>query len=185
MVPGRSRPRGGSRAGATAHALGSEVTAALGLLKGVRWAEVNAVTQQVLVAFDEDAVGLDMVLDTIEAVEEAHGTQAETFARSKPEIPGDRSAEYPAAAALASSLAGAGLAAAGRSSRLPLLPRAVRLPIVLAESQPRLRAAMENRLGNLSSDLVFPLATSAAYVATADPFPLVVDVAHRASLWWR
>ena len=146
----------------------------------MRWAEVNAVTQQVLVAFDEDAVGLDMVLDTIEAVEEAHGTQAETFARSKPEIPGDRSAEYSAAAALASSLAGAGLAAAGRSSRLPLLPRAVRLPIVLAESQPRLRAAMENRLGNLSSDLVFHLATSAAYVATADPFPLVVDVAHRA-----
>src|SRR5947207_6199307 len=75
--------------GAAADGLGSEVTAALGQLEGVHWAEVNAVTQQVLVAFDEDRVDLDLVLDTIEAVEAAHGTEAETFARSKPEIPRD------------------------------------------------------------------------------------------------
>jgi cation-transporting P-type ATPase I len=167
-------------AGVTAHALSSEVTAALQLLKGVHWAEVNAVTQQVLVAFDEDHVDLDMVLATVEAVEEAHGANTQTFARSKPEIPGDRSAELSATAALASGVAGVGLAAVGRLSRLPLLPRAVRVPIVLAESEPRLRAAVERRIGRTPSDLVFQLTNVVAYVATADPFPLAVDVAHRA-----
>ena len=167
-------------AGAAGPKLSGEVTAALGLLKGVHWAEVNAVTQQVLVAFDEDHIDVGMIVDTVEAVEEAHGTEAETFARWKAEIPGDRSAEYSAVVALAADLAGAGLAAAGRVSRLPLLPRAGRLPIVLAESQPRLRAAVENRLGKGPSDLAFQLSNSAAYAATADPFPLAVDVVHRA-----
>jgi cation-transporting P-type ATPase I len=167
-------------AGADAPTLGSEVTAALGLLKGVHWAEINAVTEQVLVSFDEDHVDLDTVLDTIEAVEEAHDTHTQTFARSKPEIPGDRSAEYSATVALATGLVGVALATAGRLSWCSPPPRAIRLPIVLAESQPRLRAALESRLGKTPSELLFHLANSAAYVATADPFPLAVDVAQRA-----
>jgi cation-transporting P-type ATPase I len=167
-------------AGVSARTVSGEVTKALELLKGVDFAEVNMVTQQVLLAFDEDHVDLDTVLGTIEAVEEAYGTHTHTFARSKPEIPGDRSAEHSATVALASSVVGVGLAAAGRLGRLPLLPRAVRLPIVLAESEPRLRAAAESRFGKVPSDLVFHLTNSAAYVATADPFPLVVDMAHHA-----
>ncbi|GAA4623413.1 cation-translocating P-type ATPase [Actinoallomurus vinaceus] len=160
--------------------LGDEVTEALGRLKGVHWAEINAVTQQVLVSFDEDHVDLEAILGTIEAVEEEHEAQAQPFSRSKPEIPGDRSPEYAATVALASGLAGMVLATAGRVSLRTLPSQAIRLPIVLAESQPRLRAALEGRLGRTHSDLLFQLVDSAAYVATADPFPLAVDVAARA-----
>ncbi|GAB3973308.1 cation-translocating P-type ATPase [Actinoallomurus acanthiterrae] len=167
-------------AGADGDVLGDEVTEALGRLKGVHWAEINAVTQQVLVSFDNDHVELETLLATVEAVEEEHGAQAEPFARLKPEIPGDRSAEYSATVALASGLAGAVLATAGRLSLRTLPHQAIRLPVVLAESQPRLRAALESRLGKTHSDLLFQLVDSGAYVATADPFPLTVDVAARA-----
>jgi cation-transporting ATPase I len=167
-------------AGANARLVGDEVTEALGRLKGVHWAEINAVTQQVLVSFDENHVDLDMLLGTIETVEEAHGAQTQTFSRLKPEIPGDRSAEYSAIVAFASGLAGVALAAAGQLSLRSLPSQAIRLPVVLAESQPRLRAALECRIGKTPSDLLFHLASSAAYIATADPFPLAVDVAGRA-----
>lgn len=166
-------------AGADGEVLGDEITEDLGRLKGVHWAELNTVTQQVLVSFDKDHVDLDTVLGTIEAVEEEHGAQAQPFSRSKPEIPGDPSAEYSATVALASGLAGVVLATAGRLSLRALPHQAIRLPVVLAESQPRLRAALENRLGKTHSDLLFQLVDSAAYVATADPFPLTVDVAAR------
>jgi cation-transporting ATPase I len=45
------------------------VTSALRGVKGVRWAQVSAVTQQVLVAFDEEQTSLDAVLNVIRAVE--------------------------------------------------------------------------------------------------------------------
>lgn len=166
--------------GAAAHDVSRAVTSALSNLKGMHWAEVNAVTQQVLIAFDEETVDLDLVLDTIESVEEAHGIHTDSFERSKPEIPGDRSAEYSAVVSLAAGVVGVGLASAGKLSRLPLLPRALRIPIVLAESQPRLRIALEDRLGKIPSELAFQLGNSAAYVATADPYPIAMDLAQRA-----
>jgi hypothetical protein len=95
-------------------------------------------------------------------------------------MPGDPSAENIAIAALASSLVGTGLAAAGRMMRIPGLPRAVRLPIVVVRSNPRLRAAVEARLGNLPSSLVFGLASTVSYVSTVDPYPLAVESAQRA-----
>ncbi|WP_433476479.1 HAD-IC family P-type ATPase [Spirillospora sp. CA-142024] len=166
-------------AGADGDVLSGEVTEALSRLKGVHWAEINAATQQVLVSFDEDHVDLAAVLGAIEEVEAGHGVQTQLFSREKPEIPGDRAVEHVAAAGVASGLAGVVLAAAGRLSLRPLAPQAIRLPIVLAESQPRLRAAVEDRLGKSSSDLLFQLAGSAVYVVTADPLPLAVEVAAR------
>ncbi|GAB3971216.1 hypothetical protein GCM10029978_045980 [Actinoallomurus acanthiterrae] len=132
-------------AGADAGVLGEEVTEALSRLKGVHWAEINQVTQQVLVSFDEDHVDLPALVDAIEAVEAGHGAQSQPFSRTKPEIPGDRAVEYASTAAVASGLAGVALATAGRLSLRALPPQAIRLPIVLTESQPQLRAALESR----------------------------------------
>jgi cation-transporting ATPase I len=166
--------------GSAGRDIATGVAAAVRHVKGVRWATVNAVTQQILVAFDEDETDLGPVLDAIEAVEDEHGADDDAFARCKPEMPGDPSAEDVAIAALASSLIGTGLAAAGQIMRIPGLPRAVRLPAVIVQSNPRLRAAVEARLGNLPSSLVFGLANVVAHVSTVDPYPLAVESAQRA-----
>jgi cation-transporting P-type ATPase I len=167
-------------AGNTGRDIATGVTSALRYVKGVRWAQVNAVTQQVLVAFDEDQTSLETVLNVIRAVEEENGADDDGFRRSKPEIPGDRSAENAAVAELAASLAGTGLAVVGRMMRVPGLPRAVRLPAVLAQSNPRVRAAIETRLGQRPSSLIFGLVNAITHVSTVDPYPLAVESAQRA-----
>jgi cation-transporting P-type ATPase I len=167
-------------AGSAGHDIAKNTAAAVRRVKGVRWARINAITQQILVAFDEDETDLNAVLDEIEAVEAEHGADDDTFPQSKPEMPGDPSAEDVALAALASSLAGAGLATAGRIMRIPGLPRAVRLPVVIVQSNPRVRAAVEARLGRLPSSLAFGLASAAVHASTVDPYPLVVESAQRA-----
>ena len=188
---GRSRRRVWSRAGrahievrgltrAAGSKIAAGVTAALREAEGVHWAEVNAVTQQILVSFDEDKVSIDTVLGIVEAVEEAHGAQDAAFDRAKPEIPGDPSAEYAVIAALTASLAGAGIAGAAKLLGITGLPRAVRLPVVFAQSHTRLRAEAEARLGALPAGLMFGLASAAVHAATADPFPLAVESAQNA-----
>ena len=166
--------------GSASRDIATGTAAAVRRVNGVRWASINAVTQQILVAFDENQTDLGPVLDAIEAVEAEHGADDDAFARSKPEMPGDPSAEDVAIAALAASLAGAGLAVTGRMMHIPGLPRAVRLPVVIVQSNPRLRAAVEARLGRLPSTLVFGLASAVSHASTVNPYPLAVESAQRA-----
>ena len=53
-------------------------------LRGVRWAEVNEVTAQLLVAFDERHVGVEQLLGVVRAVEKDHGTAQDSFSWSRP-----------------------------------------------------------------------------------------------------
>jgi cation-transporting ATPase I len=55
----------------------------------VRWAEVNAVTGHVLVAFDEGRVEVGALLDAVRGVEESQGTREEGFSWSQPVHPAD------------------------------------------------------------------------------------------------
>jgi cation-transporting ATPase I len=71
--------RGLASGGRKRERLVSGVTRSLRRLNGVRWAEVNAVTGQVLLSFDEHKVGIDRLLETVRAVEEAHGVQDADF----------------------------------------------------------------------------------------------------------
>ena len=162
----------------------SAVTSALTAIKGVRWAEINAVTRQVVVAFDEDGDGeevdLDLVMDTIEAVEEAQGTDGKDFTRQIPDNPGDPAAVQAAAVTLIADVMGFWFAWMARLAMVPELPRITRLPVILAESQPRLRRALERRLGRPATELSLALANSAAYAVTHDAFPLAVDAGQRA-----
>jgi cation-transporting ATPase I len=61
------------------------VRTALRSLRGVRWAEVNAVTAQVLVAFDQGELSVPQLLDTVRDVEDAHGTGREEFSWTQPD----------------------------------------------------------------------------------------------------
>ena len=155
-----------------------DVTAALGAIKGVHWAEVNAVTRHVLLAFDEDEVDLDVILEAIEAVEEAHGAAEEGFERTTPEHPADDAPVTMAAAALGADLAGLGVATAATAAGVTLLPRYARIPLMFAETYPRLRHTMENRLGRAHAELLMSVATSAVNAGSVGPAPLAVDSVH-------
>src|SRR5438034_9849870 len=81
--------RGMTGSGTKHRRIAAGVTERLRSLRGVRWAEVNAVTGQVLVAFEERRVNVGALLDTVRDVEDAHGTRDENFSWSRPVHPAD------------------------------------------------------------------------------------------------
>ena len=192
LGPNRGRRRVWSRAG-RAHVevrgltgrgpehrrLAQDVTGALTRLKGVRWAEVNAVTAHVFIAFDEDDVDIDELVDAVEVVEEAHSTHEDSFSWSHPPHPTDDTALASAAVALAADVLGIMSAATGRLARLGAPPRGLRAPIAIIETQPRLRAALGARLGPVGADLVLAVANAAAHGLTEGAGPLAVDAISR------
>jgi cation-transporting P-type ATPase I len=192
LGPNRGRRRVWSRAG-RAHVevrgltgrgpehrrLAQDVTGALARLKGVRWAEVNAVTAHVFIAFDEDDVDIDELVAAVEVVEEAHGTHEDSFSWSHPPHPTDDTALASAAVALAADVLGIVSAATGRLARLGAPPRGLRAPIAIIETQPRLRGALGTRLGPVGADLVLAVANAAAHGLTEGAGPLAVDAISR------
>ncbi|XVQ08645.1 HAD-IC family P-type ATPase [Spirillospora sp. CA-255316] len=167
----RGHPATRTAAGA---ALRDAAAEAVRRLKGVRWADVNAVTGEVLAAFDEDQVGLEDVLDAIAAVEEAHKVTDEAFPMEEGH-PADRAPATAEAIAMASDCAAFALATTGRFVRLPRLPRATRVAVAWVDGQPRLRRRLEGRLGPHGTDLVLAVAGSVLHALTQEPSALVVS----------
>ena len=164
----------------TAHRrLARDVTSELNGLKGVHWAEVNAATAQVLVIFDEDAVNLPGLVETIESVEQAHGTQDDTFDWSAPPHPADDGPLLSAAAVLGADAIGITAASLSRFLRWPTIPPAIRAPIVAVEGQPRLRRAVIGRFGPVGGDLLLALGNVLAHGVSQGPAPLAVDAVWR------
>jgi cation-transporting P-type ATPase I len=159
--------------------LAADVTSALTQLKGVSWAEVNAVTAHVLVIFDEDETGPGELVEAVEAVEAAHGTDADDFPWTRPPHPADEAPAGGAATALAADCLGIVFALTGRLARLGTPPRAFRAPIALIDAQPRLRLALARPLGPVGSDLVMAVGNVIAHGLTGGEGPLAVDAAHR------
>ena len=160
--------------------IADDVTAALQRLKGVKWTQVNAVTQQVLLAFDEDRVDLEDILSVIKTVEEIHGTGDCDFSTGEgagctPEHPADDTPVAIMAVALMTDLAGLGVATTAQLLRVSLLPRSTRIPLLFADTYPRLRELLADRLGHQHAELLVSLATSTVNAASGGPGPLAVD----------
>ncbi|MGR6971349.1 heavy-metal-associated domain-containing protein [Streptomyces cynarae] len=150
--------RGLDRGGRTRERLTSGVTRALSGLSGVRWAEVNAVTGQVLLSFDERSVGVDRLLNTVRAVEKAQGVRDADFPWAQPVTPGD---DAPVAAVTAELLVDCAAVAAGVVRRvfgLPSLPRVVPVAVAALELERGLRRPLVRRIGPLETDLLLSLA---------------------------
>lgn len=146
-------------------------------LEGVHWAEINAVTGEVLVAFDEGTVSASLLVDTVEAVEDAHGGCQEQFPdHGHPADPAPLAAET---IALAADWVAFGLATAGRVARWPRVPRAARVGLAVIDSQPRLRRKMEARLGRRGTDLVLAIGNAVMHGLTQEPEALAVDGIYR------
>jgi cation-transporting ATPase I len=158
--------------------LSEGVTAALTDIKGVHWAEINAVTQHVLISFDEDEVDLDLLVECIESIEEEHGTEEETFSRAEPAHPSADEPATMAAITLAADLAGLGVAVAGQFFQFRPLPAGARIPLIFAETYPRLRHALEKQLGRSHTELLLSVSTSTMHALSQGPAPLAVDGLH-------
>jgi cation-transporting ATPase I len=165
--------------GAGHRRLARDVTAALTALRGVHRAELNAATSQVLIGFDEDAVDVTALVSAVEAAERKHGTHTATFPWPGPAHPAGRGEAAVAAVALAADVAGMASAITARVLRLAPLPHAIRVPLVLAEAQPRLREAIAGRAGPPGADLLLALGNAVTHGLTQGYAPLALDAVHR------
>ncbi len=168
---------------ASGRRLAAKVTRTLRDTRGVRWADVNAITGQVLIAFDEDRVDFGALVETVQAVEDAHGNGDESFRHdddgSHPLDPGRLNA---AVVTLASDCLAMAVAAGGRLLPFRPAPRSVRIAIALIDSQPALRRELERRSGRLGADVILALGNAVAYGLTQDASQLGIDALHRTLL---
>ncbi|MBS2537725.1 cation-translocating P-type ATPase [Catenulispora sp. NF23] len=172
--------KGLTGSGARHHALRTHLTGALRELKGVRWAEINAVTQHILIDFDEQELDVEAILEVIEAAEEAHDTDEETFSRAKPEHPSADAPVNMAVIALAADAVGLSVAVAGRVMRLPAVPQALRVPLLIAETTPRIRHLVEDRIGRTHTEALFAVSNSTLNALAQGPEPILIDSTHHA-----
>ena len=123
---------------------------------------------------------LDDLIETIEAVEDVHGAADERFPHDRPDHPGRPRAD-PAPRVrdrgrrrrLRCRNRCAGAARRARSRReIPGL-------ISIADSQPRVRRFLENRLGRPATDVTLVTANALSQALGQGPLGLVVDIAHR------
>ncbi|GAA2313535.1 cation-translocating P-type ATPase [Streptomyces violaceusniger] len=159
--------------------LAQELEDALRRVAGVNWAGVNAALGQVLVDFDEDRLGPDDVLEVVERVEEAHGTDADTFPPGRPQPPFASAPATLAATALAADCLGLMTAAIRRVTMRPALSPALRIPTVMAELQPRVRGLLESRLGRAHADALIGVSNAVVHALTRGEAPLALDALQR------
>jgi len=151
-------------------------------LHSVQWAEVNAITGRVVVAFDPDATDLDDLVETVEGVEEAHGLHRERFSHERPEHPADIEPLRRNGIALGADVLGLGVSAFGQVLALTPLPTEIAALVALADSEPRVRRFLDAHLGPAASELGLGVANAFGQAFAQGPLGLVVDIAHRGTV---
>ena len=174
--------RGMSGSGPEHRRLRGAVTRQLRGLRGVRWAEINAVTGRVLVAFDERRVNVSTLLDAVRAVERDQGTREESFPWSRPVHPGDPTPVAAATVELAADCVSVATAVFARAMRLPEAPRAVRVAQALLELERPLRRQLKRRIGPIGTDVVLALSAAAVQGLSQSPGMPAVDALYRLEL---
>jgi hypothetical protein len=160
----------------------AQVRGALSGMRGVGWAEINAVTGQVLVAFDEGQIDVGALLAAVRAVEEAEGTRQEGFSWERPVHPSDNTRVAATAVELAADGIACAAAIVGRLTRLPALPRAVRVGLILADLQPQLRRGLAQRIGRINTDFMLTLTYATIQGLSQRPVGPAIDALLRAQL---
>jgi cation-transporting ATPase I len=161
--------RGLTGTGPTHRAVGAEVTRRLRGLRGVRWAEINAVTGRVLVAFDERRVDVGALLGAVRDAERTRGTDDEHFSWSQPVHPSDPTPIAAAGIELAVDCVSLATAVTGRLLRLPAAPRGLRLAQSLLEVERPLRRRLKRRVGPIGADVVLALTAAAVHGLSQQP----------------
>ena len=152
---------------------------ALTLLEGAQWVASNPSLGRAIVALDEDVCDLDRVVKVVGRVEVELGLETLPFPVDRPEHPGDLEPLVRCVIELGGDVIGVGTAVAGRLARLPTLPLEIDALAVLALfDAPRLRAAVEERIGRQTTSFLLTLSNAMAQGLAQSPLGPVVDVAY-------
>lgn len=159
----------------------------LSRFEGVRWAEVNAITSRIAVAFDGGAPTLAGLLELIESIEEAAGVGRSAIRPSwdveeRADHPSDAEPIHRTIAIIAGDVASLGWTAVGRAARLARLPVEVAGIVTVVDNHPWLRERAQRILGRRSSALVLPLVASAANGIAQGFYGTIVDLGYQAAV---
>ncbi|MBF6300300.1 cation-translocating P-type ATPase [Nocardia amamiensis] len=178
--PARRRWRGGNRCWIEVRGLaerepdddvGSAVLAALRAHRGVISAALNYPLSRVIVEVEETTT-VDELCDVVTAAENLHPDSG----HPPVDLPADGTVLAGSMVLAAMNTVGLGVALAGRVVGLRRLPAGLNAVVALVDYQPRLRRAVEQRLGAGAADTAIGLATAAAYTVTQLPAALGVDL---------
>jgi cation-transporting P-type ATPase I len=114
-------------------------------VEGVHWAEVNPVLAHVIVAFEEESVGLDDLVAVVDDVEAAHGVAEDDVLVEGWDHPGDGDPLWWGVVELGADAAGMVLGVVARAARLPRLPIEVAAALPALDNLPPVRRALEHR----------------------------------------
>lgn len=167
--------------GDDAESIGLHVVEAIEAMEGVDWAAVNAVIGRVVIEFGGE-VDPSALVEAIEVVEAAHDLAVERFSHDRPEHPGDGDHQRRTTLALAADVAGMGVSMIGSALRATPIPVELGSLAGLIDSQPRLRAEIENRVGPLIADAGLALGGAVGQALSQGPLGLAVDAVHNANL---
>ena len=155
------------------------VERALSLVDGVRWAQVNEVLGRVVVDFDPDEAVLSTLVAVVEAVEEDLEVSRETFPHERPEHPGDIEPIRRNAVALGADAIALGAVVFGQVLQWTPFPTELASIVSLVENEPRLRHALEHRVGLHAADLGLGVTNAFAQAIAQGPAGLAVDMTNR------
>ena len=161
--------------------LAGDVERALRAAKGVHWAQVNAVTGRVIVAFDPDGPSVEDLVDVVEAVEETHDVDDERFPHGRPEHPGDVEPLRRQAVSAGADVVALVGSVFGQVLRAAPLPVELASLVSLAENEPRVRGFLEQHVGLALTDLGLGVTSAFVQGLTQGPLSSVADLAHRAN----
>ncbi|MDA8039467.1 MAG: heavy metal-associated domain-containing protein, partial [Actinomycetota bacterium] len=123
--------------------LARDVERALREVRGVNWAQVNAVAGRVVVAFDPEGPSVEDLLEVVEEVEEAHGVHKVAFSHERPEHPGDIEPLRRQAIAIGADIVALGGGVFSQLLRATPIPAELGSLVALAENEPRVRLFLE------------------------------------------
>lgn len=160
-------------------AYGRAVELALEQVPGVQAAQLNAALGTVTVVCPGSGVATADLVAAVAAVEHAFGLERELFPRRAPHHPADSEPLRMHAVALAGDLLGATVAGFGQLAGTRLLPLESGALLTVFDHVPRVRRALEDRLGPAASDLTLAMTSAAVAAAAYGPLGPVVDGANR------
>lgn len=137
---------------------------------GVTSARLNHAVHRLVLTVDDSTPAIDRlcrIVDEFEATDED--------AVRATDLPGDGVVLAGRILTAAANGVGLGVATAGRLLPLPALPAGLVSAVTVVDYQPRLRALVEQRLGDTAADTALGLAAASVYTFTQAPASLAVE----------
>jgi cation-transporting ATPase I len=153
----------------------------LARFEGVRWAEVNAITSRVAIAFDGGEATLDALVELIDGIESSFATER---GEARPGWDTEERADHPAdhepihrtIAIMAGDVASLGWSVVGRAARAARVPVEVGGLVSIVDNNPWLRMHAQRLLGRRATALVLPLSSAVANGVAQGPLGSLLDL---------